>query len=398
MHASLPQVELGIDFDSDEIREQLHRILASQYFSKSKHYPAMLQYIVTKALDGLEDDIKERTLGIEVFHRPINYDTNLDPVVRITAGEIRKRLAQYYCDPNQETELRIDIPPGSYLPEFHRQSSKVLPTPILVPSIIHQASKKRRWLAYAGMSALLVLGALVSIRLWLLQTPIERFWGPFLKPAAPILICVGQPDYFTDNPPNGSSPERTTDTLGFKTLYRDRVVMGDLLAITRVTNVLAGKGQAYEIRGANSASFAEMQRGPVVLFGGWDNPWTLRITDRLRFHLTSSAPGIFRIEDRQNPGAHQWQVDFSAPDTSLKKDYAIVGRFLDSTTGQIVVVVAGVGANGTMSGGELVSNPKYLSELTSKMLADVGNVEAVIETQVIDGKSGPPVILAVHTW
>jgi hypothetical protein len=91
-------------------------------------------------------------------------------------------------------------------------------------------------------------------------------------------------------------------------------------------------------------------------------------------------------------------VDFSAPDTSLKKDYAIVGRFFDSTTGQTVVVVAGAGTNGTMSGGELVSNPKFLSQLTSKMPANMRNVEAVIETQVIDGKSGPPAVIAVCTW
>jgi len=398
MHATMSQVAFENDIDPDEIREQVSRILASPYFRKSKHYPAMLQYIVTKTLDGREEDIKERTIGIEVFHRPLDYDTNLDPVVRITAGEIRKRLAQYYRDPNHETELSINIPSGSYLPEFRRQPSRALPAPVLMPSAVHQVSNNRRRIAYGGISALFVLGVLASIRLWLVQTPVERFWGPLLKPAAPILICVGQPDYFTDAPNNASKQEGPTATLGFKTAYRDRVAMGDLLAITRVTNLLAGKGRAYDIRGANSASFAEMQRGPVVLFGAGDNPWTFRITDRLRFHFASNAVGILRIEDRQNPGAHDWQVDFSAPDTSLKKDYAIVGRFFDSTTGQTVVVVAGAGTNGTMSGGELVSNSKFLSQLTSKMPANVRNVEAVIETQVIDGKSGPPAVIAVCTW
>lgn len=398
MHATSLQVVIGNDIDPDEIQEQLRRILASQYFSKSKHYPAMLEYVVAKVLDGQEDDIKERTLGVEVFHRPLDYDTNLDPVVRITAGEIRKRLAQYYRDPDRDTELRIDIPAGAYLPVFHTQQPKPASAPVLLPSVVHKVSSRRRWLAYCGISALLILGVLASIRLWPGQTPVERFWGPLLKPAPPVLICVGQPDYFTDDTSKSSQQEGPTATLGFKTVYRDRVTMGDLLAITRVTNLLSGKGQTYDIRGANSASFVEMRRGPVVLFGGADNPWTLRIIDRLRFHFTWTAGGILRIEDRQNPSAHEWQVDFAAPETSLRKDYAIVGRFFDSTTGQTVVVVAGVGANGTMSGGELVSNPKYLSELTSRMPANARNVEAVIETQVIDGKSGPPAILAVHIW
>jgi len=51
---------------------------------------------VEQTLAGNEDNLKERTLGVEVFHRTPDYDTNLDPVVRLCAGEVRKRIAQYY--------------------------------------------------------------------------------------------------------------------------------------------------------------------------------------------------------------------------------------------------------------------------------------------------------------
>lgn len=62
---------------------------------------------------------RERTLGIEVFHRPPGYDAKVDPVVRLTAGEIRRRLAQNSCEPEHEKELHVALPPGSYVPEFH---------------------------------------------------------------------------------------------------------------------------------------------------------------------------------------------------------------------------------------------------------------------------------------
>src|SRR5579885_3511336 len=100
------------------IREQMERLLANPLFRNSRRYPSLFRYVVEKTLEGQSDQLKERTLGIEVFGRDPDYDTNVDPVVRATAGEIRKRIAQYYHEPGHDTEIRIDFPPGSYVPEF----------------------------------------------------------------------------------------------------------------------------------------------------------------------------------------------------------------------------------------------------------------------------------------
>src|SRR5437867_1291361 len=81
------------------VRRQLNRILASPLFVNSKRSAKLLQYVVDSALEGKAEYLKERTLGIDVFHREPDYDTNQDPVVRNTAVEIRKRLAQYYTAP-----------------------------------------------------------------------------------------------------------------------------------------------------------------------------------------------------------------------------------------------------------------------------------------------------------
>jgi hypothetical protein len=94
------------------------KIVSDGRFASSKRYPQLLRYIVEQTLAGNEDDLKERTLGVEVFHRPPDYDTNLDPVVRLCAAEVRKRLAQYYQSPAHAGELRIELNPGSYIPVF----------------------------------------------------------------------------------------------------------------------------------------------------------------------------------------------------------------------------------------------------------------------------------------
>src|SRR3984885_7390711 len=103
------------------VEDQLERILASPLFSQSKRYAPFLRYVVEKTLEGQEDTLKERTLGVEIFGRAPHYDSSNDPVVRVTAGEVRKRIAQYYHDAAHHNELWIDLPTGTYVAQF-RQS------------------------------------------------------------------------------------------------------------------------------------------------------------------------------------------------------------------------------------------------------------------------------------
>src|ERR1700756_2207135 len=100
------------------IREQLRRLLAHPLFTNSKRYPVLLEYTVEQVLLGNSGELKERTIGVAAFGREPNYDVNLDPVVRMTAAEVRKRLSQYYYNPEHDGELVIELPVGSYVPSF----------------------------------------------------------------------------------------------------------------------------------------------------------------------------------------------------------------------------------------------------------------------------------------
>ena len=115
--------------DPAAIREQLERLLVHPLFANSKRYPALLAYAVEQTLLGNAAELKERSIGIEVFGRTPSYDANADPVVRITAGEVRKRLSLYYFDSSHTGELVIELPLGSYVPSFRQPEpvSEALP-------------------------------------------------------------------------------------------------------------------------------------------------------------------------------------------------------------------------------------------------------------------------------
>src|SRR5271155_5937820 len=101
-----------------EVRQQLDRLLSHPLFTNSKRYPVLLAYTVEQALLGNAGELKERIIGVEAFGREPNYDVNLDPVVRTTAAEVRKRLIQYYYSPDHAGERIIELSVGSYVPSF----------------------------------------------------------------------------------------------------------------------------------------------------------------------------------------------------------------------------------------------------------------------------------------
>src|ERR1700744_398441 len=126
--------------DAAAIRLQLDQLLADPHFRNSRRCQALLRHVVEAYLDGCLDRVKERSIGFEVFGRAADYDTGQDSIVRTSAGEVRKRLAQYYMEPEHEHEIRIVLPHGSYSPEFH------MPPPAPVPRLETPVPARRsRW-------------------------------------------------------------------------------------------------------------------------------------------------------------------------------------------------------------------------------------------------------------
>lgn len=124
------------------VRHHLDDILASRAFAGTKRTQDFLRLIVTHALQGETDSLRERMIGAEMFGRPIGYDTGSDSVVRVRAVEARKKLAQFYSERSQEhLPVRIELPSGSYVPRFHFASDETPRAPAAHPP---PGSAKRR--------------------------------------------------------------------------------------------------------------------------------------------------------------------------------------------------------------------------------------------------------------
>jgi len=390
--------------EKDAVLQQLERLLENPHFHKSKRFPAFLRFVVTEALAGRAERLKERTLGTEVFGKDASYDTTEDPIVRVTAGEIRKRIAQYYQESGHEKELRVLLPPGSYIPHFYAAEEFAPAVPdVADPPDVRETSlpelsrSKRSPRLYAGLLVSLILAGAVAWRV-LRPTPIDVFWAPFFKSPDPILVCVADQNQYSSIVLRDAADPRHQTTLNDRMVA---VIIDDISPLENIAGILHAHGRTLRVQGESATSFSDLRQGPSVFIGAFDNGWTLRFTAPLRYHFANNQEmSEFWVEDRERPGRREWLLDRSQQASGTYKDFAIVTRALDPNTGRYVVVAAGIARGGTIASGEFLVDPAHMEELMHVAPKDWEhkNMEIVIETQVIDGRSGPPRIATVYVW
>lgn len=399
------------DAAKDAIRDQLGRLLANPFFSHSKRFPTFLRFVVDQTLAGEAENIKERTLGIEIFGRDADYDTASDPIVRVTAAEIRKRVAQYYQDPAHVDELRITLQSGSYIPQFHWPRGSELglaetdhgAARAAEPGAARRVMPSRRHLR---LTLALVCISIASLSLagilgWreLHRTAFNFFWQPVLSSGDPVLVSVAdQMEYSEIALRDAAEPSH-------QVLLKDNltaIVIDDLNATVKVAGVLESSGKQYTLKGEGATNLDDLRHGPTVFVGAFDNAWTLRLTNPLRFHFANDADMThLSIVDTATHGQPRWVVDRSVQlATNNYRDYAIVARFTDTNTGKLAVVVAGIGRGGTRVAGEFLTDPNDLAQLkrAAQAAGDKKNFEVVLSTQIIEGEPGTPKMEAVYFW
>ncbi len=386
--------------EREAVLQHLSRVLGSPVFRNSKRYPALLKFIVEETLDGRGDALKERVLGAEVFGRPLDYDTGSDHVVRTAAGEVRKRLAQYYLSEGSGDDIRIDVPPGSYVAQFRliAEPLQLDPVQTLVAPVVAEpgpAVSTRKlpgvnWPLVGSLTVNALLAAAIALMILPWQkgaSTLQKFWEPVFSASDPMLICVGLRD---ENPRPGS--------LAVSDPLYHRVSMAELLALSRVTSYAGERHARYRVLDPASTNFSDLRNMPTVLIGVGNNSWTKQLSGQLRYGFQMNDAGHpYAIRDTQHP-----EKDWVRGDqrSDFFRDYAIVSRLLDPRVEQVVVMLGGVGAHGTEAAGEFVSNPDQIRKLEAFAPSGWGgkNLQVVLSTEVVKGSSGPPRIEAAYFW
>ncbi len=444
-HAN-PQIHGGPPVDGpekDAVLRELEAILNSPFFRTSNRSKQFLAYVVQHTLEGNHEPLKERTIGAKLFQRPAGYSTGDDPVVRVQAGEVRRRLEQYRHAALNHSPVRIELPVGSYVPEFrwvpiaphHEEPAPAEATqreppqeetiPAAAPSVAEtkQPAKSRNLVVWAvpilAMALILVLLAPILHRSSAQKSAVNQFWSPVFSTSDPVLICLAKPAVYlpsaellqryskTPGAFNSESqrltqpsPLHPQDKLiwGEMVEYADYgVAAGDVYAAVRLSALLGRMGKQSQVRIGSQYSFADLRNSPAIVVGAFNNRWTMQMTSNLHFAFVEED-GDPMIRE-QGLAGRAWHAKFG-PHGEVIEDFGIVTRLLNSKTGQFVVSAAGTLATGTQAAGEFVSSSEYLEEALRTSAPDWAkkNLQFVIQTTVTDSVPGPPQVVAIYTW
>lgn len=149
----------------EDVRAELERVLASKGFASAGRMSRLLRHAVEKTLAGETDQLKEYTVGVEVFDRDASYDPRLDSIVRVEAGRLRSRLDEYYAADGAASPIRISLPRGGYAAHFEARPSIAPATTPIPPPAAPPHGSKTAWPLAAGLT-LTVAVLVLSLAAW----------------------------------------------------------------------------------------------------------------------------------------------------------------------------------------------------------------------------------------
>ena len=385
-----------------EIRQQVDRICNSPPFCSSQRYPVLLRYVVEQTLTGHCEQLKERTIGVEAFHRSADYDSSADPAVRIAATEVRKRLAQYYYEAGREQELRIELPIGSYIPSFRfpEDVGKGSGPPTGPPPMVPSTWNRSAWWG-AGIGALGVVALVFSSYLFkpsnntnpvleATSSSLDQFWGQIVQTSGSVQLCIG---LWPEEPWRQTERGLTTG-------------LSDYEGIRKIADLLENRKKRYlnqlRVIGPGPSELSSLLDGPLIYVGPHEAIAPLMA--QWRFSLDKEVDkqtGVRRlwVRDRESTYDKRWHTELlTLPQRS--EGYAIITRLIVGDFRRPFVLVIGSDSNARVGAVELLTNRANSEALfgnAPKNWQDM-NFQAVIETRAGNNGQASAKVLVTHFW
>ncbi len=411
-----------------EVRQTLETILDSKYFSHSPQKRKFLRLICDFYLNDRVRELNEYLLGREVFNRGANYHPADDPIVRVVAHDVRKKLEMYYQHEGNDDAIRLQIPIGSYEPQFTRRQprqSEIAPL-VAVEAITAEAppaetltagassaevmaaepNRFRMWALGGGV--ILLAGAIIffavsnrELRRQMqaaearkIQALSNAVWEPFLKKTDPTLLVLSNPLsclIVAGNDPQaqvkrsiGLNAAQAAEITRFAQLSRSTTVsnitpdprlilsldtftgVGEAVGLYHLTDLFRSADRSLILKQSRTVSAEDLKNHDVILLGGFlSNDWSGKLPVTEDFVHTVGA----MIENRHpQPGEEQlYRPRFNQQTGDLIEDYALITVKPNILYENTVIVFAGSHSAGTEAAAEFATSKNYLQEFTERL-------------------------------
>ncbi len=429
------------------------RILASDQFSRTVRLRDFLRYVAARSIEHPASPIPEQEIGVAVFHRVAGYDTAADNIVRVSAGDLRRRLDHYFLDEGRAEDLICEMPRGGYALTFHHRVVQILeqsppeditpgvpasivvtPAPAIEPAPpvetvpLLTPTPWKAWLLDTRTLVLsgVVLAAMVlGSRLWLMANrepwqrtpPLRAFWSDFLKPGGEVEVVmadsslalaksitnvhVALPDYLgytyrdliTDTRINGY-------TRGALAAIFSRNIgsVGDFKAAQNLY-ALINRPEHLVLGSPHDFSPDAIKTKNVILIGSSvSNPWVDLYRDRRSFSLEKDAPG--NVAYIRNPDPRPGELKEYPIDTNDAEGggFAVVAILPNFDPQRHVLIIEGNDSQSTLAASNFITSVAGAKAVMDRIgsLSLPNHVEILLRSSKLMATPLKVQIVAVH--
>lgn len=404
----------------EQFVRHLEKVETSATLHGSESLRKLLRYLARHALEHPGTPLKEYQIATEELGRPPDFDPAVDSMVRVQAGRLRAKLAEYYATEGAEDPIRIELPKGTYSLSFHQR----------LPGESHAAGElaghvgrpafrsgvPRNWaIAVVTLSALLgaALVALILTRggtpatsagdLKSAQTALQVFWKPFVQgPEEPWVVFsnaafIGRPEtgmrYFNAAlDPRGSIWDHYTG-------------VGEVLAVHSLDQVFDSLHRKLRVKRGSLFSLDDAKNNDLIFVGSPSENLTLQEipgTHEFVFQRVGSGPrkGDLAILD-VHPAHGESKFYLASPSTApLTEDYAVIAFLPGLNPSRSVMIMAGTTTFGTQGAVEYVCRQNSVEELLLRLsVADSGELrpfESLLHIKIAQGVPTESELVAIR--
>lgn len=400
------------EISAEQIQQHLELIFCSKHFRQARSLEKFLRHVVAKKLIGHESELKEYSIGVEVFQRGQEFDPRTDAVVRVQAAQLRKKLAAFYQEEGPASEIQIELPKGSYVPSFQRCQvapvemalAEVAPAEMEAgqPAELTQARQLRRiaWPAWWPVAAAFAIGILATISFQRMQTRTETapvaapaesarrldpayqpLWEKFFDPGVSTVLAYGTPQFFVSDglflrDVRVNSPMEVGTNVGTRLQTFQKTFNGTLNPV----EVYTGVGEAHGIHTLSQFFWQQSHELQVARsrLVGWQEVKNsnLIFLSSMRFHTLADElnyPNDFAISPdgvsgkvvnrRPQPGEEQVYGAHDSP----APNYAVITLWPGKAEQRRILMLSGSNTWATLAAAEYVTQPEHMRELNARL-------------------------------
>jgi hypothetical protein len=396
--------------EKEQYLREVEKLAGSSVLHGSESLCKLLRYLAHHALDHPGTPVKEYQIATEEFGRPADFDPAVDSMVRVQAGRLRSKLAEYYAGEGSEDHIRIELPKGTYTLAFHKRDASHTkwdghPSFHQEHNIAPSVQTPRSWLIAVIVLSLLLAGSLLASYLTRRTTPtalagddkpapaaFQTFWKPFLTgPEEPWVVFSNAA--FVGRPETGMRYYNSTRDQK-NSIWDHYTGVGEVFAVHNLDQVFGALHRNLRVKRGSLFSLDDAKNNDLIFVGSPSENLTLLEIPGSQEFIFQRVPDGLRKGDlaivNVHPQAGEQKSYLASPSTSpLAEDYALVAFIPGLNPARSEMIIAGTTTFGTQGAVEYVCRERSVQELLLRLsVSDSGDLkpfEALLHVKVAKG-------------